>query len=205
MRRRVGETTNLVPVVHPGAEFEMTGLVVERKVHHIDRTGWPELGRRRPEHTSVMIHHGQTSEQPLGIVISTEMTNITRISLQCIDLRNRSSSALRSTSSKSRLILSEGLFCCFLSCNEPVVKNYVGKPDFIARYPHHINSTKLLRIPLEQLVVPFVIKPDIGRQNLVLLILPKMLINWEIWQIFVINLHSLNIYILYRTFDPDRR
>ena len=74
-----------------------------------------------------------------------------------------------------------GTFLLFpIFCNEPIVKNYIGKPDFIARYPQHINSTKLLWVPLEQLVVPFVIKPDIGRQNLVLLILPKMLINWEI-------------------------
>ena len=56
----------------------MTGLVVERKVHHIDRAGRPELGRRRPEDTSVMIHHGQTSEQLLGVIVSTETTNINR-------------------------------------------------------------------------------------------------------------------------------
>ena len=76
----LSKTTNLIPVVHPGAEFEMTGLVIEGKVHHIDRAGRPELGWRRPEDTSVMIHHGQTSEQPLGIIVSTE----TGISFQII-------------------------------------------------------------------------------------------------------------------------
>ena len=177
-------TTYLVPVVHPRAEFEMTGLVIEREVHHIDRTGGPELGWRRPEHTSVVVHHGQTSEQPLGVIVSTGITNITRISF----LYGGAIKVLRETFSSSALhiikIMADplgGTFLLFpIFCNEPIVKNYIGKPDFIARYPQHINSTKLLRVPLEQLVVPFVIKPDIGRQNLVLLILPKMLINWKI-------------------------
>ena len=62
----------------------------------------------------------------------------------------------------------------------PVVQHYVGQPDLIAGYSQLSDAAEILRVPLEQLVVPFVIKPDIGRQNLVLLVLPKMLINWEI-------------------------
>ena len=70
---RLSGTTNRVHVVHPRAEFEVTGLVIERKVHHIDRTGGAEFGRRRPEDTSVVIHNGETSEQLLGIIVSTEI------------------------------------------------------------------------------------------------------------------------------------
>ena len=94
-----GEITNLVPVVHPRAEFEMTGLVIEREVHHIDRTGGPELGWRRPEYTSVVVHHGQTSEQPLGVIVSTGITNIIRISF----LYGGAIKVLRETFSSSAL------------------------------------------------------------------------------------------------------
>ena len=54
---------------------------------------------------------------------------------------------------------------------EPVVKDNVRKPEFVTRNLKFFNSSKVSWIPFEQLVMPLLIKPDIGRQNLVLLIL----------------------------------
>jgi len=57
-------------IVHPRTEFEVTSLIIKRKVLNIDRAGRPELRRRRPENISGVINSRQTSEVGLGIIVS---------------------------------------------------------------------------------------------------------------------------------------
>ena len=63
---------HLWAVVHPGAQLEVAGLVIEGEVHHVDWTSGPELGRRRPEHIARVLHYGQTSEVAFGIIVGTD-------------------------------------------------------------------------------------------------------------------------------------
>ena len=67
--------SHLRPVVHPRAELKVASLVIKGKVHDVDRTCGPELGWRRPEHVPSVIHSGQASEIPFGVVIGTEISN----------------------------------------------------------------------------------------------------------------------------------
>ena len=48
---------HLRAVVHPGAQLEVAGLVVEGEVHHVDWTRGPELGRRGPEHVARVLDY----------------------------------------------------------------------------------------------------------------------------------------------------
>ena len=76
---RLASVAHLSPVVHPGAQLQVASLVVERKVHHIHRTGGAELGRRRPEHIPSVLHCGQASEIPLGVVVCTKMGTVAMV------------------------------------------------------------------------------------------------------------------------------
>ena len=67
------ETPYLGSIVHPRAEFEVTSLIIKRKVLNIDRAGRPELCRRRPENISSVINCRQTSEVGLRIIVSAEI------------------------------------------------------------------------------------------------------------------------------------
>ena len=49
--------SHLRAVVHPGAQLEVAGLVVEGEVHHVDWTRGPELGRRGPEHVARVLDY----------------------------------------------------------------------------------------------------------------------------------------------------
>ena len=184
-------TTYLVPVVHPRAEFEMTSLVIERKVHHIDRTGWPELGRRCPEYTSVMIHHGKTSEQLLGIIVSTEITNITRISLllgtQIKFLSEKFSfSALRIIKIPTDPL--GGTFLLFPILQRTCCKELYREARFYRKvsssYQCHQTSpgpTWAARHAIRDQTRHW--SSELGSSRPA-----KIMINWGIWQIFVINL-----------------
>ena len=56
-RQEVKDHSHLRAVVHPGAQLEVAGLVVEGEVHHVDWTRGPELGRRGPEHVARVLDY----------------------------------------------------------------------------------------------------------------------------------------------------
>jgi len=53
----VDARTDLKAVIRPRAELHRTELIIEREVCDVDLTGAAQLGRRRPEHVTVMPHH----------------------------------------------------------------------------------------------------------------------------------------------------
>ncbi|RUS87950.1 hypothetical protein EGW08_004305, partial [Elysia chlorotica] len=60
---------HLEPIVGPGPELELAGLIVEREVGDIDLAGAPELGGWGPEDIACVVYHGLTVHVSSGIVV----------------------------------------------------------------------------------------------------------------------------------------
>ena len=64
-------------------------------------------------------------------------------------------------------------FCRDIFDGLPVVKHNVRQPNFIAGNPDPGDAAEIFGVPYQQLIVPLLIQPHVGRHHLVLLVLIK--------------------------------
>lgn len=72
----VKEDVQLEAVVSPRTELHLAALHVERKVADVDGAGWPEDGRRQPQHLPVVLYNGHCVAVLLKTCIGAEKRNI---------------------------------------------------------------------------------------------------------------------------------
>lgn len=61
---------DLVTCIGPGAQFEKTGLYIQREIFNVNVTGGLVGGRRLPLHQAVVVHNGLRVQSQLVVTVS---------------------------------------------------------------------------------------------------------------------------------------